>query len=214
MAEQARKAVEDARRELQKQAEQIRGEAERSARRAVAAARAKSSDAQEKSSKDEKSEKSEKSERKVIINGNLNPRMKADLEKMLKDKMGADFNADELRKIIQESVDPAKMQQLKIQMHDVMRKAMDEKNRELDKVFAETRKSMELKRNLLEKQKVDATRAQPESRTRVDATRTRDTELGDVNRRLERLEQRLDKVITSLESQQRERRPRPDDNRN
>jgi bla regulator protein BlaR1 len=211
MADQARKAVAEARKELQKQTEQIRSEAERSARRAGAGARARSGDEKEKAAKDEKSEKSEKSERKVILNGNLNPRMKVDLEKMLKEKMGADFKADELRKIIQDSVDPAKMRQLQVQMKDVIRKAMDEKSREMDKVFEETRKNLEQKRNLLEKKQVDTTRGQSETRTRVDGARARDNEMREVQRRLERLEQRLDKVISSLESQQRERR-RPEGN--
>jgi bla regulator protein blaR1 len=211
MADQARKAVAEARKELQKQAGQIRSEAERSERRAAAGARARSGDEKEKSGKDEKSEKAEKSERKLIINGNLNPKMKVDLEKMLKDKMGADFNADELRKIIQDSVDPAKMRQLQVQMKDVIRKAMDEKSREMDKVFEETRKNLEQKRNLLEKKQAEGTRTQSETRSRVEGGRTRDNEMREVQRRLERLEQRLDKVISSLESQQRERR-RPEGN--
>jgi hypothetical protein len=192
---------------MQKQLEQARGEAERATRRASASAKAKAEQDKEKIGKDEK----KAVERKVIVTSpNLDSKTRADLEKMIKEKMGEKFNSDDLKKIIHDSIDPAKMKQIQVQVQEIIRKTMDEKKRDMDKTFEDLRNSLESQHLIIEKKQAESNRQQTETRTRATQS-LRDNELRDVQRRLERLEQRLDKVISSLESQQRERRARPND---
>jgi bla regulator protein BlaR1 len=203
-AEEARRALESARGELRKQA---------------AAQQEKLKAIEEKTKiirDDKKAEKSEKTERKLIID--LDPKAKADLERVIKEKLGAELKMDELHKIIQDSVDPAKMRQIQTKVHEMLRKTLDEKRKDMDKAFDEARKAMEVQRNLLQKQLSEELKSETEPRARIAtparpatparvvaperiASPARDGDLRDVQRRLERLEQRLDKVISSLEAQ-------------
>jgi beta-lactamase regulating signal transducer with metallopeptidase domain len=205
-ADQARKALEAIRSQNQKQAEQQREAAVRAARVAQSAQeKARSADDKEKAAKDDK--KPEKTERRVIIsNPNMDAKARAELERMIKEKIGAEFKVDELKKVIEEAVDPAKMRQIQVQVQEILRKTMDEKKKQMDMAFEEVRKNMESKRVILQKKLADDSR--PLTETRARATSVRDGDLREVQRRLERLEQRLDKVISSLESQQREKKDR------
>ena len=101
---------------------------------------AKSADDKEKSAKDDK--KPEKIERKVIIT-NLDAKTKADLERMIKEKLKPPSSKMyDLHKIIQDSVDPAKMRQIQTKVHEMLRKTLDEKRKDMDKAFDEVRKAM------------------------------------------------------------------------
>ena len=212
-AEQARKALDAARSEMQKQVQQQREMAVRATRQAQSALKeAKAADDKEKAGKDDK--KTEKTERRVIngfINSqNMDAKAKADLERIIKEKIGSELKVEDLKKVIQDSVDPVKMKQIQGQVHEILRKTMDEKRKEMDKAFDEVRKTLESQRVIMQMKQADESKAQGEVRSRVSATNSaRDGDLRDMQRRLERLEQRLDKVISSLESQQREKRERP-----
>ncbi len=209
-ADQARKAMEAARSEIQKQVQQQREMAVRATRQAKAALKdAKSGNDKEKAGKDDK--RSEKTERRIIVNSqNMDAKAKAELERLLKEKIGGEmFKVEDLKKVIQESVDPARMKQIQVQVHEILRKSMDEKRKEMDKAFDEVRKTLESQRVIMQKKQADDSKAQREVRSRVSVTNSaRDGDLRDVQRRLDRLEQRLDKVISSLESQQRKKRDR------
>ncbi|HEV8058884.1 MAG TPA: M56 family metallopeptidase [Gemmataceae bacterium] len=209
-ADQARKALEAARSEMQKQVQQQRETAVRAARQAQSALKeAKATEDKEKAGKDDK--KTERTERRVIVTSpNMDAKAKAELERIIKEKIGTELKVEELKKVIQDSVDPAKMKQIQGQVHEILRKTMDEKRKEMDKAFDEVRKTLESQRVIMQMKQADESKAQGEVRSRVSATNSaRDGDLRDMQRRLDRLEQRLDKVISSLESQQREKRERP-----
>lgn len=197
LAEKVRKAIEESMSQQKKQVEQQRESAVRSLRQAA--------EAKEKASKDDK--KPEKSERRITITSpNIDAKTRADLERMIKEKIGSGFKADELKKIIQDSVDPNKIRQIQVQVQEIMRKTMDEKKREMDKAFDEMRKSLETQQLIIQKKQATGEQQRTtETRSRV-ASPARDNELRDMQRRLERLEQRLDKVISSLEAQQKKSR--------
>jgi beta-lactamase regulating signal transducer with metallopeptidase domain len=207
-AEEALKKLQMQRDQMNMQMEKLRAELEMTRRRSAGNARAEALKDKAQAEKDGK--KSEKVERRVIVTGDK-AKLKADIEKMIKDKMGADFKAEDLKKLIQETADPAKMQELQAQIQSVIRKTVEETNREVskevNKAMEEVRKNMATQRQVFEKKQAENNRNQAELRSRVAQSQGRDTDMREVQRRLERLEQRLDKVISSLESQQRRGRP-------
>ena len=215
-AAEARKALETARGELRKQT-------------AIQQEKLKALEEKNKTGKDDKkTEKGEKIERKVIItHPNLDPKAKAELERVIKEKLGAELKMDDLHKIIQDSVDPAKMRQIQTKVHEMLRKSLEEKRKDIDQALDEARKAMEVQARNLQKQLSEELKSETEPRVRGGApgrpttpvrpatpatpaspatvgrlsAPARDGDLRDVQRRLERLEQRLDKVISSLEAQ-------------
>jgi bla regulator protein blaR1 len=200
--EKAMRLAEFARERGQRDVDNVRQQAENALKKArIAVATKKEEDAKQ------DSKKGESHERKIVIDApGLDAKAKADLEKKLAeslDQLGKLGELKDLQKIIMDVSGPEALKKMQIQVQDNVKKGLDVQKLELDRAIGEMKKSME---NVIIQKKAageDAKRAEAKATPRAAArVETRDTEMRDVQRRLDRLEQRLDKVLTTLEKSQ------------